>query len=176
MFSVRRFLADCRSHFDDAVRRVVRCVFLHDLHRDVVNRNARGGLSFKRAVVRVTVKDGVDPEAIDRFFQPGRAKEGENFRRLAFARCANRRIMQQDDAAIGLQLGERLFEPHGMINRFLHEFFHKRFAPRVEHPPAKPPAETAHTGKADAFNFCAISIENGDPGLFENISDKLGLT
>ena len=63
-----------------------------------------------------------------------------------------------------------------MIDRFLHELLHQRFAPGVEHAPAKAAGKPAHAGETYSFDFNAFAIKHGRAGLLENIADKPRLT
>jgi hypothetical protein len=56
----------------------------------------------------VAVQQRADLEAVDGLGEPRRAKEGKDLRRLARQRGDDRRVVQDDDDALGLQRSERL--------------------------------------------------------------------
>jgi hypothetical protein len=57
-----------RSHFNEG-EGLLRIHFLEELETTVVNGSALHRLSLKRSVVRMTMKDDIDVEMIDRFRQ-----------------------------------------------------------------------------------------------------------
>ena len=81
--------------------------------------------------MRVAVKDGADAVAVDRLFEPARSEIRKDFRRLAFHRRANRRVVQHRDALLRAQPGERGFELQRLVDRLLHERFDRVLAPRA---------------------------------------------
>jgi len=111
----------------------------------------------------VAVKDGIHAKTINRLFQPGGTKKRKNFRIFALNRCPNRRVMKNGNFFFGFQFRERLFETDGVIDCFFDELLDQRFAPRIQHAPAKTPAKPANTGEANPADFGAFAIQHGTP-------------
>jgi hypothetical protein len=122
------------------------------------------------------MKNGFDPKAIDRLFQPAGAEEGENFGILSGHGRADRRIMQQRDPSIGLQFAERLLEAQRLVDCLLHELFDQRFAPGIEHSPAETAAKTADAGESDAADFDRFAIEDCHSSGLHDLTHQLRFT
>ena len=92
--------------------------------------------------MRVPVKDGAHAIAVDRFFEAARSEIGEDLRRLAFHRRANRCVVEQRDALLRAQACERRLELQRFVNRFLDERLDGLLAPRAERAAAEAAGET----------------------------------
>src|SRR6185436_14598438 len=107
------------------------------------------------AVMRVPVKDGGDGITSERFLETAASEERKDLRGLPFDGRLNRRIVQDRDAAIVPQPGERRLELQRFVHRFVDELLDDVFAPRSEGAAAEASGEPLHTGKADAEDLGA---------------------
>lgn len=107
--------------FENPIRRPAR--LLENGSGNVIDRNARGSGSFAGAPMSVPVKNSRHLETIDRFLQTTRAQKRKDLRIFPFNCGADGRVMQKNNFSFGLQSGERLFQTHRVIDRFLNEVF-----------------------------------------------------
>jgi hypothetical protein len=66
--------------------------------------------------MRVTVEHCGGAESINWFFESAGTEKGINFGILALQGGANRRVMQDHDALLHLELHQRLLETNGMAD------------------------------------------------------------
>ncbi len=114
-------------------------------------------------------------EPVDRVGQPGRAHEGEYFRRLADHGLGDRRIMEHGDAAFHAQRAQRVFQLAGFVQRLVDEGLDRRLAERAELAAAEAADEALDAGKADARNLDGLLAQHGDACRLDDARDFLGL-
>src|SRR4030095_7272463 len=101
--------------------------------RNVVNGDALAGVTLIDPMVRMAVEDGAHlVEAVDGLGEAGRPKKRVD--RLGFDTqgLRDRRIVQEDDGALGLQRMQRMFEAQGLVQRLLHEGLDRGLAEGAE--------------------------------------------
>src|SRR5438445_3925700 len=101
----------------------------------------------------VTVENNAAAIAIDHFLQPCGSEERDDFGRLAFNRCLDRRIVQDGDLLRRAQARQRRFQLERLFDRLVHEMLDDLLAPGAEGATSEAAAESLDPAEADAVDL-----------------------
>src|SRR2546430_14089911 len=104
---------------------------------DVANRNARRGSTLFRSMMGMAVQDQVRPRIVDRLCQQIAAEEGIDLESLALERRLDRRVVEQRNPQIGVQVHQSLLEPIRQLLGVTDKGLHLRLAEIAGMRPAK---------------------------------------
>ena len=125
----------------------------------------------------VTVKNDGHLSPDQRFRETGRAEKGKYLFRFAFDRIPDRRIVQEGDLAeivvLLVEAGEGPIEAKGIVDRFLDEGFHGRFAEHGQHIIVEAAAKAFDTGEAQIADSDGLTVENVDLFVLDDLADGL---
>ena len=165
---MRLALVGARSQLVDGER-------LDDPLGDVVDGNAARRPREEGAVVGVTVEDDVRAQLVDRPAEARGAEEGEQLGRLANERIGDRRVVQDDDAPLGVETSQRIAETERLAQADFDERLQRLLAKGRDEVSAEPAAEALRSGEADALagelEHDASAVEDVDAGLAEDLGD-----
>ena len=103
--------------------------------------------------MRVSVKNGADAIAIDRFLESRGAEKGDDLRRFAFDGRLNRRVVQDSNFLRRAQTRQRGFELERLFDRLVHEVLDDLLAPGAEGTTTEAAAESLDAAEADPVDL-----------------------
>src|SRR6185437_3812288 len=106
-----------------------------------------------------------------RIFQSTRSEKWKDLGRLAFHRGTDRRVVQQRDAMLHRQSGQRRLELERLLHRLVHEVLDDLLTPRPERASSESTAEAAYAGEADAMKFPGVAIEHVHADVAQHLRD-----
>src|SRR5262249_23447041 len=143
--------------------------------RHVVDRHAGRRPPLRRAAVRVAVERRGYRVAIERIFEPARAQERRDLRRLVRHGGANGRVVEQRDAMGRSQPRERALELERLFHRLTDKLFEHGFAPRLQRALAEAAGEALDAGEPYAPDLDRIAVEHRDAAVGEDLLYCVGL-
>src|SRR5213080_176054 len=138
---------------------------------DVANWNARRGSTLLRPMMGMAVQDQVRPRIVDRLCQQIAAEEGIDLESLALQRRLDRRVVEQCNPQIGVQVHQSLLEPIRQLLGVTDKGLHLRLAEIAGMGPAKAAPESLGARDADsgAVNVqrYPLTFQDGDANAFQ---------
>ena len=122
----------------------------------------------------VTVEDSGDGIAVEGLLETARAEKREDFERLAFYRCTDWRVVEEDGALGCAETGEGPFKFQRLVDGFVNELLDGRLAPGAESPGSESSRESLDPREAHAPDLPGIPIEDVHAGLPEDGADVVG--